>query len=354
MSALRDEIYQRAQVALARSRMYQALRADFASEAFLEIDPPLLVPAPGMEPQITAFEVPFVPETSHAKAATLYLHTSPEYAMKRLLADGYRRIYSICKVFRNGEVARDHNPEFTMLEFYRAEADYTLIMDDVERLVGAAAEAVERPFVERLDRDGKLRRVPLAEQDFEVLTVREAVRSRTGIDIYDHLDDGLSLARAARAIGVQLSENAITFDDVFFTVFLERVERTLGWERPTFLVDYPRSMASLSRIKEGDPRVAERFELYIAGVELANGFSELTDAAEQRERLEEEQALRRAQNRPVYPLDERFLEAVGRLPPSGGVAVGLDRLLMLLLGKRSIAEVLLFPAHGFVGTGDAP
>lgn len=352
-SFVRASQHARAEVALARSRMYAALRADFLAEAFLEVETPLLVPAPGMEPQITAFEVPFLPETAHARARTLYLHTSPEYAMKRLLAEGFARIWSISKVFRNGEVARDHNPEFSLLEFYRAEADYTLIMDDVERQVAACARALARPFVERPGPDGVVRRVEL-DQDFERLTVREAVLRQTGIDIDRYLDDGEGLAQAARAIGVHVSEAAVGFDDVFFSIFLERVERTLGFERPTFLVDYPRSMASLARLKPTDPRVAERFELYVAGLELCNGFSELNDGAEQRTRLVEEQALRAAQGRAVYPLDEPFLEAVGRMPPAAGVAVGLDRLLMLLLGKRAIHEVLLFPAFEFVGRGDLP
>jgi len=333
--------------------MVQAMRDDFQREAFLEVETPLLVPAPGMEPHITAFEAGFVPETSHARAQKLYLHTSPEYAMKRLLADGFKRIFSICKVFRNGEVARDHNPEFSMLEFYRADATYELIMDDVERLVGEAARKLEKPYAVRPDAKGRPQRVRLWDE-FERLTVRDAVKRRTGLDIYDFLDDASAFANAARAIGIQISENATSFDDVFFTVFLDRVERTLGWDRPTFLVDYPRSQASLARIKPGDARVAERFELYVAGVELCNGFSELTDAKEQRLRLEEEQQQRRDAGRAVYPLDERFLEAVGRMPSAGGVAVGLDRLLMLLLGKRSIAEVLLFPAFEFVGQGDAP
>jgi lysyl-tRNA synthetase class 2 len=139
--------------------------------------------------------------------------------------------------------------------------------------------------------------------------------------------------------------DATSFEDVFFHVFLQRVEATLGVERPAFLIDYPASMASLSRLKPGDPSVAERFELYVRGAELANGFSELTDAVEQRRRLEEERAARRAAGRAEYPLDERFLEAVGRMPPSGGVAVGLDRVLMLLLGRQRIADVLLFPAE---------
>jgi lysyl-tRNA synthetase class 2 len=339
-------------VAQARNRFYAAIRDDFAREGFLEVETPLLVPAPGLEPHITAFEVPFVPETPHASARTLYLHTSPEYAMKRLLAEGFERIFSLCKVFRNGEVARDHNPEFTLLEFYRTGASYAVIMDDVERLIRAGATALGVSEVRRLDAKGVERAVPLG-APFERLTVREAIRSRTGIDIYDHLDDrergGESLAAAARSLGVHVSDQSKSFDDAFFHLFLERVEPTLGWERPTFLIDYPRSMASLSRIKRDDPRVAERFELYTAGLELCNGFSELNDAVEQRARLVDEQAQRREAGRAVYPLDERFIEAVGRMPEAGGVAMGLDRVLMLILGAREIAEVLLFPARDFLG-----
>jgi elongation factor P--(R)-beta-lysine ligase len=148
-------------------------------------------------------------------------------------------------------------------------------------------------------------------------------------------------------VGVRTGD-AESFDDVFFHLFLQKVERGLGHERPTFLIEYPASMASLSRLKPGDPSVAERVELYAKGLELANGFSELTDAVEQRARLGEEQELRRALSRPVYPLDERFLQAVGRMPPSAGIAVGLDRILMLLMGVSSITDVLFFPAHEFV------
>jgi lysyl-tRNA synthetase class 2 len=155
------------------------------------------------------------------------------------------------------------------------------------------------------------------------------------------------LRRAAKDIGVHVGEST-SFDDVFFHIFLERVERQLGFGRPTFLIEYPASMASLSRLKPGDPRVAERVELYADGVELANGFSELIDEAEQRKRLVEEQQLRRSLGRPVFELDERFLSALPKMPPSGGIAVGLDRVLMLLLGAKEIADVLLFPARDFV------
>ncbi|WNG45180.1 EF-P lysine aminoacylase GenX [Archangium minus] len=319
--------------AAARQALYGALRRFFTQLGYLEVDTPLLVPTPGMEPHITAFESPFVPETDVGQRRTLYLHTSPEYAMKRLLADGSGPLFQICKVFRNGEVSRTHNPEFTMLEFYRPQADYHAIMADLE---GALAEADRT-----VGGDGFFTRTP-----YERLSVRDAVLRTTGIDLRA-CADGPSLKRAAEAAGVRTGD-ATSFDDVFFHLFLQKVEGTLGWERPTYLTEYPASMASLARLKPGDPSVAERTELYAKGLELANGFSELTDPVEQRARLLEEQEFRRMTGRSVYPLDERFLDAVGRMPPSAGIAVGLDRILMLLLGVEAISDVLLFPAHEFV------
>jgi lysyl-tRNA synthetase class 2 len=319
--------------AAGRQALYGALRRFFTQLGYLEVDTPLLVPAPGMEPHITAFEVPFLPETDVGRRRTLYLHTSPEYAMKRLLADGAGPLFQICKVFRNGEVSRTHNPEFTMLEFYRPRADYHAIMADLE---GALAEADRA-----VGGEGFFTRTP-----YERLSVRDAVLRATGVDLRA-CPDGASLKRAAEAAGVRTGE-ATHFDDVFFHLFLQKVEGTLGWERPTYLTEYPASMASLARLKPGDSTVAERTELYAKGLELANGFSELTDPEEQRARLVEEQEFRRRVGRSVYPLDERFLDAVGRMPPSAGIAVGLDRILMLLLGVDSIADVLLFPAHEFV------
>lgn len=325
----------------ARARFYAVIREYFASQGFDEVETPLLVPAPGMEPHIRAFEAQFFPETPEGRECTLYLHTSPEYAMKRLLAEGFERVFQLCKVFRNGEIAQIHNPEFTMLEYYRAHADYTAIMDDLEEVVVRGARAFGRE--EALVVAGK--RVSLA-RPFERLTVRDALLSRTGLDLAK-LTTGEALREGARERGLHVPGEGGSFDDVFFQIFLTAVEPTLGFERPTFLVDYPVSMASLARIKPSDPSVAERVEMYLGGVELANGFSELTDAAEQRQRLVEEQELRRANGMPIYPLDERFLEAVGRMPPSAGIAVGVDRLLMLLLGAERIDQVLLFPARGF-------
>ena len=319
--------------AAGRQTLYGALRRFFTQLGYLEVDTPLLVPTPGMEPHITAFEAPFVPETDVGQRRTLYLHTSPEYAMKRLLADGAGPLFQICKVFRNGEVSRTHNPEFTMLEFYRPRADYHAIMADLE---GALAEADRA-----VGGDGFFSRTP-----YERLSVRDAVLRETGVDLRV-CSDGPSLKRAAEAAGVRTGD-ATSFDDIFFHLFLQKVEGKLGWERPTYLTEYPASMASLARLNPEDPTVAERTELYARGLELANGFSELTDAVEQRARLVEEQEFRRREGRAVYPLDERFLDAVGRMPPSAGIAVGLDRILMLLLGVESISDVLLFPAHEFV------
>jgi lysyl-tRNA synthetase class 2 len=317
----------------ARQGFYASLRASLGRLGYLEVETPCLVPAPGMEVHITAFEARFRPETDVGQERTLYLHTSPEYAMKRLLAEGLGPVFQLCKVFRNGEVSRTHNPEFTMLEFYRPHSDMAGVMADLETALAAADRALEA--------NGFFSQTP-----YERLTVREAVRRTTDIDLALH-HDAHTLRAAVRGAGVEAGEND-SFEDAFFRLFLERVEPGLGRERPTYLTEYPAAMASLARLKESDPSVAERFELYAHGLELANGFSELTDAVEQRRRLLQEQGQRRAAGRSVYPLDEAFLDAVGRLPPSGGVAVGLDRLLMLLTGADSISEVLLFPAHAFV------
>jgi lysyl-tRNA synthetase class 2 len=262
-----------------------------------------------MEPHITAFESDYRPELGATAARKLYLHTSPEYAMKRLLGSGFGSIFQICKVFRNGEVAAAHNPEFTMLEFYRSPGTVTELMDDLEELLRRAAAQIgcRAPG---LSLDGR----------FERLTVKEAFQRYA-----DQAPPGA--------------------EDAFFKVMLEKVEPRLGRDRPTFLTEYPASMASLARLKPGDPSVSERFELYGGDAELANGFGELSDAVEQRRRLVAEQEQRRAAGRAVYPLDERFLAAVGQMPPSAGVAVGLDRLLMVLLGTERIADVLLFPAE---------
>lgn len=330
-----------------RQQLYAAIRAYFDEAGFDEVDVPLLVPAPAMEPHIHPFEARFVPEMgAPGGERPMWLHSSPEYAMKRLLADGWERIYFLGKVFRNGEIAKHHNPEFAMLEFYRAGlADglragrgYGPILSDLEELTLRGAEALGVgpviPF-----QDGTIDLTP----PWDRLSVADAFASRAGIEL--PLDDDAELLRArARERGFDVPDHLESFDDVFFAVFLTAIEPGLGWPRPTFLVDWPASMASLARLRTDDPRIAERFELYLGGIELANGFFELNDAAEQRRRLEAEQKLRAELGRPVYPIDERFIEAVGRMPTAAGVALGLDRLLMILAGFEDVAATLLFPS----------
>ncbi len=332
------------QNARARARLSAAVRETLGALGYEEVETPCLVPAPGMEPHIQAFEAAFVPEGGGAPRP-LFLHTSPEYAMKRLLAAGLPRTFQLARVFRNGEVSRTHNPEFTMLELYRADTDYAGVMDDLERVVEAGARALSKDGSARGTRGG--RALDLA-APFERLTVAEAFRRHAGVDLPACGGDAAGLAEAARRAGHHPGPPGEAFDDVFFRVMLDAVEPRIGLARPTYLVDWPAPMAALSRVKRDDPSVAERFELYAAGLELANGFTELTDAAEQRRRFVEEQELRRRLGRRVYPLDERFLEAVGRMPDAGGVAVGFDRLLMLLTGAEAIEDVLLFPAAEFV------
>ncbi len=315
--------------ARARQQLSTAVRAWFVAAGYLEVETPYLVATPGMEPHIDPFETPFVPQTDVGRRRSLYLHTSPEYAMKRLLADGSPPLFQICKTFRNGEISATHNPEFTMLEFYRPHADYTAIMRDLEQVL--ASVPLPGPF-------GKT--------PYERLTVREALIRHADLDLNEHRD-GPSLKRAADARGIYTGSST-DFDDLFFHVFLEKVERNLGHERPAFLIEYPASMASLSRLKPSDPSVAERVELYAHGLELANGFTELTDVAEQRRRLVDEQALRARAGRPAFDLDEAFLAALPRMPPCTGIAVGLDRVLMLMVQASQIADVLLFPAKDFV------
>lgn len=319
--------------AKARQTMYAALRSFFAKNGYEEVETPLLVPTPGMEPHIDPFSVAYLPQTDIGQKSELFLHTSPEYAMKRLLADGCGPIFQICKVFRNGEIARAHNPEFTLLEFYRPHADYHHIMGDLEQALAEVEKAMgpAAPYFSKLP--------------WERLTVREAVLRETGLDLRT-LSTAEQLARAGEAIGVRMGGYE-TWDDAFFHLFLQKVEPRLGLERPTFLIEYPASMAALARLKPSEPEVAERVELYAHGQELANGFSELTDAVEQRARLEEERALRQKQGRPAFELDEKFLSALGHMPPAGGIAVGLDRILMMLLGTDRISDVLLFPAQEF-------
>jgi lysyl-tRNA synthetase class 2 len=284
---------------------------------FLEIDAPILVPSPGLELHLDAF-----PCEGH------YLITSPEYQLKRLLAGGLSRIYSLGKVFRRGELGPHHNPEFTMLEWYRAGASWETIADDLEQMVSQAARTIGCP--PGLD----------VEPPWPRLTVGEACERWAGVRIYgDETPDQLRDKMRSRGLRVPVDGD---FSDVFFTMFLDAVEPRLPWARPLLLHDWPRPLCALAREKPGDSRVVERFEVYLGGIELCNAFGELTDADEQRRRFESDLEERRRRGLPEYPIDEKFLAALPDLPPSAGIALGVDRLAMVLLGARDIREVIPF------------
>jgi elongation factor P--(R)-beta-lysine ligase len=327
-----------------RSRIVNAVRAFFASEGFLEVETPTVVALPGMEPHLE----PLRTEVLRHDGASFKAHliTSPEYAMKKLLAGGLTKIFELARAYRNGEPwDGGHNPEFTMLEWYRADADYTAIMDDTERLVASAAQAVYGGEV--IEYQG--RKIDLA-APWPRMTVAEAMRDYAGIDLNRAIDDPAWFRTEAAAMGIE-PQPEDTWDDIFFKIFLRDVEPRLavpgtkGAVRPVILYEYPRSMAALARLKPGDTRYAERFEAYIGGMELANAFSELNDAPEQRRRLEEERAERARLGKSDHGTDEQFLEAVAQMPPSAGIALGIDRLVMLLTDAPTIRDVLYFPAQ---------
>jgi len=333
---------------LLRGRVIRAIRAFFDAQAFEEVETPLLVAAPGMEPYLDVFETRLA--TPRGVASRAFLTTSPEYAMKKLLVAGLPRIYQICKSFRNGEeISRGHNPEFTILEWYRAHADYQAIMADCERLLIALWRAVHPdagPDAEPALAVGD-EQIALG-SPWERLSVRDAFARYAFLDL-DALSDAATMRRALATRGYQVS-NETTWEQGYHQIFLNEIEPRLGRPKPTILSDYPASLAALARRKRDDPRYAERFELYIAGIELANAFSELTDADEQQARLEAEQTERAALGKTMYDIDADFIRAlrVG-MPPSAGIAVGVDRLVMLFAGVDAIQETLWFPANEIFG-----
>jgi lysyl-tRNA synthetase class 2 len=319
-----------------RGRIIQGIRQFFLAQEFTEIETPILVSSPGMEPHLSALELYCtLPEGSRIKK---YLHTSPEYGMKKLLGGGWEKIFQICRVFRDGEISRSHQIEFTMLEWYRTHADYGKIMEDCEGLIHSLAIKV-MGTEEGSYGGAKVDFSP----PFERLSVSQAMRIYGGVDIEKNAD-GPSLLDEARARGYYFDRRGTySFDEVFFKIFLEAVEPRLGFPKPVLLYDYPASMAALARLKPGQPLWAERFELYVAGLELGNAFSELNDAHEQRRRFEEEQRQRAKLGKPVYPVDEELLASLARMPPSAGIALGVDRLVMIFCDAQNIQEVLAFP-----------
>ena len=331
----------------ARRAALKAVRAYFQAEGFTEVETPGLQVSPGIERHIRPLATP-LRDPLGGGAAQRYLHTSPEFAMKKLLAGGMGKIVQICHVWRDGERGPLHHPEFTMLEWYRADADYAAIMADCEAVLRHVSKAAERTLQQGTDLrwQGKVSDPAKA---FERLTVQDAFARHTGIDLLATIDDPrvaapspAKLKDAARAQGIQVSDND-TWEDNFFRVMLERIESQLGVPMPTILCEYPAPLAALARRKPGAENVAERFELYACGVELANAYSELTDAAEQRARFAHDRALHEELYGSAPPVDEDFLAALERLPPCAGAALGFDRLVMLASGAADITDVLWSP-----------
>ena len=342
-----DRFGRRRTVLMARSAVLAAVRRTFADQGFVEVDTPALQVSPGMEPHLWAFATE-LDDPDESRRRRLYLHTSPEFAMKKLLVAGMERIFQIGHVFRNRERSDIHHPEFTMAEWYRAGADYLDLIDDCRAILSAALNAVPGQAV--LSHRG-LTADPAA--PWTVLTVAEAFRRYADIDLMPTAPDpdapaserrgrDLLAAEAAR-IGIRVGPDD-DWEDLFFRIHMDRIEPHLGVGAPTVLAEYPASMAALSRRKPEDPRVAERFELYVCGMELANAFGELTDAVEQRGRFNRDMDLKERLYGVRYPLDDDFLSALGYgLPRCAGIALGFDRLVMLATGAEYIDDVLWAP-----------
>jgi len=286
-----------------RARILQEIRRFFAARGYLEVETPHRLPEPAPESYIDALP-----------SGSWFLHTSPELCMKRLLAAGYEKIFQICRCWREGERGSLHTPEFTLLEWYRSGGDYQRLMEECEALIRSIAGALGMgPRMTYRDHEIDLM------DPWERITVKEAFRHYGQFPMSEALERGL-------------------FDEMM----VREIEPRLGIKKPTFIYDYPAERAALAQLKREDPTVAERFELYIGGLELANAFSELVDPREQRRRFERENEGRRSMGKFPYPMPEKFLDELEDMPSSAGIALGVDRLVMVFLNATTIDEVIAF------------
>jgi len=339
----RPDIYiKHQQKRLARAAVFQALRHWFASQDFTEVDTPALQVSPGLEVHLKAFKTTY--DDPMGKPRMAYLHTSPEFTMKKLIVAGLPRIFQLCKTYRNEGVSATHQPEFTMLEWYRAGADYTTIMSDTEELVRAAATACGVTELRRGDRTCN----PFL--PWERLTIAEAFQKYTGINVMATLSsnpiaepDPTLLRKEAERIGETCSDTD-RWEDIFFRIMLNHIEDKLGDGVPTILCEYPTCLGALARQKPGKPEVVERFEAYVCGVELCNAFSELTDPTEQQRRFTADMDMKQKLYGERYPIDPDFMNALHYgMPTCAGNAIGVDRLIMLITGADHIEEVQWAP-----------
>lgn len=328
-----------------RAKLISAIRRHFDEQDFLEVETPILQIMPCADMHIHGFPttlkgIDLKPERD------LWLHTSPEFEMKKLLVAGLPKIYQLCHVFRNGEGSKRHSPEFTMIEWYRANAGYKEIMDDCIGLLRFCAKQLGLKTFRYQNHDCD----PF--KDWEIISVAQSFETYAGIDLKAFMveteahraaadsNDRAGFFKVAKNAGVGVREQD-SWEEIFFAVMAEKIEPHLGFDAPTIIYDYPTSMAALSRKSEDDPRFAKRFELYVCGLELANAFDELTDAKEQRKRFADEMAAKQAMYGESYALDEDFLAALEYgMPPAGGIALGVDRLAMITCNASDIDEVL--------------
>ncbi|MEA2860934.1 MAG: elongation factor P--(R)-beta-lysine ligase [Methylobacteriaceae bacterium] len=328
-----------------RSRVLAACRQFFGREHFVEVDVPALQVSPGNEAHISAFATELI--ASDASRSPLYLATSPEFTMKKLLAAGETRIFTLAHAYRNRERGALHHPEFTLLEWYRANEDYSRLIEDCAGLLSETAIAAG---VDTLSYRG---RTADAFAEPNVVTVADAFMQHAMIDLTATLDERGQghrelLARGAEGHGIRVTRDD-TWSDIFSKIMSEAIEPKLGLGRATILIDYPIAEAAWARTKADDPRFAERFELFACGVELANAFGELVDPVEQRRRFEAQIATRHRVYGESYPIDEDLLAALATMPPACGIALGFDRLVMLASGADRIEQVLWAPVPGASG-----
>ena len=311
-----DETRKRLSALIQRSAILREIRSYFNHSDFVEVETPQMVPSPGLDVHLEAFEI----GNRRRDGLAYYLHTSPEYQMKRLLVAGLPRVMQICRASRRGELGQRHEPEFTMLEWYRAFAGSEDVMRDSEEMVAQVAKAV---LGQTKVTGPKGNEIDLA-APWDRMTVHQAFTQLAGIEVDDVLPD----------------------EEKFFLILTETIEPQLGRNKPVFLTEWPASMASLARTFPDRPHLADRFEAFVDGMELCNGFGELVDPVEQRSRFVRDQEKRREMGLAVYPLDERFLSALEEgMPPSGGNALGVDRLVMLLTGAARIEDCVAFGAE---------
>lgn len=331
-----------------RIKITKLIREFFWSQNFQEAETPIAARLPGQEPYLNPIPVAF--HEPNGAETRMYLQTSPEFALKKLLAAGYEKIFQIFRCFRDYEqFGGNHNTEFIMIEWYRAPGSLENIMDDTENLFKFAAKSlgVSSVVPPSLAGDKEGRKVDITGV-WDRLSMREIWKKYIGVELNDYLTNE-KMAGLVRERGLTADDND-EYEDLFYKIFLNDIETNLGMEKPVIVYDYPERMCSLSRLSEDDPRYAERFELYIGGLELANAFGELTDAVEQKKRLEEDRLKREQLGKEIWPVDPDFINAIkqigdANLPSVGGIALGIDRMIMLFVGANDINEVI-FQAMG--------